>query len=165
LHDLENCKAKFKIACVRMRAGLTDWDLAKAQKCGEGSRPENAVYRRHNSPPKHRGSAKGRPSETRTVQAIPGRLAIAQAAALIVPNALTALALVHAKGFASARVKHHLNDVGPITAANALELLVSSPVSLRALKKFMRAPNGYPVGRWNLVPQNWLNSEYFVAPS
>jgi hypothetical protein len=52
-------------------------------------------------------------------------LAIAQAAALIVPNALTALAFVHAKGFASARVKHYLNDVGPITAANALELFLS----------------------------------------
>jgi hypothetical protein len=36
--DLENCKAKFKIAWVRIRAGLTDWDIAKAQKCGEGSR-------------------------------------------------------------------------------------------------------------------------------
>jgi hypothetical protein len=49
----------------------------------------------------------------------------AQAAALIVPNALTAPAFVHAKGFASARVKHYLNDVGPITAANALELFLS----------------------------------------
>jgi hypothetical protein len=46
-------------------------------------------------------------------------------AALIVPNALTALAFVHTKGFASARVKHYLNDVGPITAANALELFLS----------------------------------------
>ena len=46
-------------------------------------------------------------------------------AALIVPNALTAPAFVHAKGFASARVKHYLNDVGPITAANALELFLS----------------------------------------
>jgi hypothetical protein len=45
-------------------------------------------------------------------------------AALIVPNALTAAAFVHAKGFASARVKHYLNDVGPITAANALELFL-----------------------------------------
>ena len=53
------------------------------------------------------------------------QLAIAQAAALIVPNALTAPAFVHAKGFASARVKHYLNDVGPITAANALELFLS----------------------------------------
>ena len=47
------------------------------------------------------------------------------AADLIVPNALTAPAFVHAKGFASARVKHYLNDVGPITAANALELFLS----------------------------------------
>jgi len=54
-----------------------------------------------------------------------GRLAISQAVALIVPNALTAPAFVHAKGFAPARVKHYLNDVGPITAANALELFLS----------------------------------------
>jgi hypothetical protein len=38
LHNLENCKAKFKIAWVRIRAGLTDWDIAKAQKCREGNR-------------------------------------------------------------------------------------------------------------------------------
>jgi hypothetical protein len=48
-----------------------------------------------------------------------------QEGALIVPNALTAPAFVPAKGFASARVKHYLNDVGPITAANALELFLS----------------------------------------
>jgi hypothetical protein len=65
--DLEDCKAKFKIAWARIRAGLTDRDIAKAQKCGEGNRPENAVHRRHDSPPKHRGSAKGRPTETRSV--------------------------------------------------------------------------------------------------
>jgi len=29
------------------------------------------------------------------------------------------------EGFASARVKHYLNDIGPITAANALELFLS----------------------------------------
>ena len=45
--------------------------------------------------------------------------------ALVVPNALTAPAFVHAKGFPSARVKHYLNDVGPIAAANALELFLS----------------------------------------
>ena len=53
------------------------------------------------------------------------RLAMAQAAALIVPDALPASAFVHAKGFASARVKHYLNDGRPITAANALELFLS----------------------------------------
>src|SRR6266478_6092278 len=46
-------------------------------------------------------------------------------AALNVPNALTAPAFENANGFASARVKHDLNDVGPITAANALELFLS----------------------------------------
>jgi hypothetical protein len=51
--------------------------------------------------------------------------AIVQAAALIVPNALTAPAFVHAKGFTSARVKHYLNDVGPIAAANAPEFFLS----------------------------------------
>ena len=53
------------------------------------------------------------------------RIRMTQAVALIVPNALTAPAFVHAKGFAPARVKHYLNDVGPITAANALELFLS----------------------------------------
>jgi hypothetical protein len=48
-----------------------------------------------------------------------------QEAALIIPKALTAPAFVHVKGFASTRVKHYLNDVGPITAANALELFPS----------------------------------------
>jgi hypothetical protein len=59
--ELQDCKAKFKIAWVRIRAGLTDWDIAKAQECGGGNRPENAVHRRHDSPPKPRVSAKGRP--------------------------------------------------------------------------------------------------------
>jgi len=27
---LENCKAKFMITWVRIRVGLTDWDIAKA---------------------------------------------------------------------------------------------------------------------------------------
>ena len=52
--DLEDCKAKFKVAWVRIRAALTDWDIATAQKCGEGNCPENAVHRRHDSPPKPR---------------------------------------------------------------------------------------------------------------
>jgi hypothetical protein len=38
--------------------------------------------------------------------------------------------------------------------------LVSSPISLRALKISCDATYGHPTGRWNLVPQNWLNSEY-----
>ena len=50
--DLENCKAKFKIASLRIRARLTDRDIAKAQKCGEGNCPANAVHRRGESPPK-----------------------------------------------------------------------------------------------------------------
>src|SRR5713101_3999079 len=45
--DLEDCKAKFKTAWARIRAGLTDWDIAKAQKCGEGNCPE----KRRPSPP------------------------------------------------------------------------------------------------------------------
>ncbi|GAH36831.1 unnamed protein product, partial [marine sediment metagenome] len=65
--DLENCKAKFKIAWARIRAGLTDWDIAKAQKCAEDNRPENAVHRRHHPPPKPRASAKARLTETRPV--------------------------------------------------------------------------------------------------
>jgi hypothetical protein len=79
------------------------------------------MHRRHDSPPKPRVSAK----ETRLYPLDPGRLAIAQPAALVVPNALTAPAFVDAKGFASARVKHYLNDVGSITAANTLELFLS----------------------------------------
>ena len=65
--DLENCKAKFKIAWVRIRAGLTDWDIAKAQKRLEGNRPENAVHRRHHPPSIPRVSAKARLTETRPV--------------------------------------------------------------------------------------------------
>jgi hypothetical protein len=56
--DLEDCKAKFKIAWARVRAGLTDRDIAKAQRCGEGNRPETAVYRRHDSLPKLRSYLK-----------------------------------------------------------------------------------------------------------
>jgi hypothetical protein len=65
--DLEDCKAKFKTAWARIRAGLTDWDIAKAQKCAEGNRPENAVHRRHHPPSKPRASAKARLTETRPV--------------------------------------------------------------------------------------------------
>jgi hypothetical protein len=53
------------------------------------------------------------------------RYAMALRAALIVPNALTARTFVDAKGFASARIKHYLNDVGSIAAANALEFFLS----------------------------------------
>jgi len=67
LHDLENCKAKFKIAWVRIRAGLTDWDIAKAQKCGEGNYPEDAVHRGHDSPPKPASQRRGDRTETRSV--------------------------------------------------------------------------------------------------
>src|SRR5215204_5953542 len=87
-------------------------------------------------------------------------------AALIVPNALTAPAFVPAKGFASARVKHYLNDVGPITAANALELFLRLFADQLASTKEVHVMRlmGIPIGRWNLVPQNWPNREYFVAP-
>jgi hypothetical protein len=90
-----------------------------------------------------------------------------QAAASIVPNALTAPAFVHPKGFASARVKHYLNDVGPITAANALELFLSLFAGWLASTKKVHVMllMGIPIGQWNLIPQNWLNSEYFVARS
>ncbi len=56
--DLEDCKAKFKIAWARVRAGLTDLDIAKARVCGEGNRPETAVYGRHDSLPKLRSYLK-----------------------------------------------------------------------------------------------------------
>jgi hypothetical protein len=87
-----------------------------------------------------------------------------QAAALIVPNALAAPAFVHAKGFAPPRVKHYLNDVGPITAANAPDLFLSLFAGQLASTKKVHVmlPMGIK-GRRNLVPQNWLNSEYFVA--
>ena len=65
--DLEDCKAKFKTAWARIRAGLTDWDIAKAQKRLEGNRPENAVHRCHHPPSKPRVSAKARLTETRPV--------------------------------------------------------------------------------------------------
>jgi hypothetical protein len=50
--NLGDCKDKFRIAWLRIRARLTDGDIAKAQKCGEGDRPANVVHRRHDSPPK-----------------------------------------------------------------------------------------------------------------
>jgi hypothetical protein len=65
--DLENCKAKFNIAWLRIRAGLTDWDIAKAQKCGEGNYPEDAVHRGHDSPPKPASQRRGDRTETRSV--------------------------------------------------------------------------------------------------
>lgn len=59
-------------------------------------------------------------------------------AALTVPNALAARAFVHAEGFAYARVKHYLNDVGPITGANALKLFLRLFADqLASTKKFM----------------------------
>jgi hypothetical protein len=57
----------------------------------------------------------------------PGATSSRRRRGLIVPNARTAPAFVHAKGFVFARVKHYLNDVGPIAGANALAL----PWSLR----------------------------------
>jgi hypothetical protein len=50
--DLENCKAKFRIAWVRIRARLTDGDIAKAKKCGEVDLQAKGVNRRHDSQPK-----------------------------------------------------------------------------------------------------------------
>jgi len=35
--DLDDCKAKFKAAWARKRAGLTDWDIAKARQYAETS--------------------------------------------------------------------------------------------------------------------------------
>ena len=52
---------------VRIRAGLTDWDIAKARKCGEGNCPENAVHRRHDSPPKPAPQRRGDQTGTRSV--------------------------------------------------------------------------------------------------
>ena len=87
-----------------------------------------------------------------------------QATALIVPNAFTAPAFVHAKSFAFARVKHNLNDLGPIAAANAPELFLGlfAAQSMSAEEVHVML-QGHQSGRWTLVPQNWLNSEYFVA--
>jgi hypothetical protein len=87
-----------------------------------------------------------------------------RATALIVPNALTAPAFVHAKGSAFARVKHNLNDLGPIAAANAPELFLGlfAAQSMSAEEVHVML-QGHQSGRWSLVPQNWLNSEYFVA--
>lgn len=65
--DLENCKAKFMITWVRIRAGLTDWDIAEVQKCGEGNRPETAVHRRRlaaQTPRLSEGEARLRPAQS-----------------------------------------------------------------------------------------------------
>ena len=110
------------ITCVRIRAGLTDWDIAKVQKCGgEGNFSETAVHWPRlaaQTPRLSEGEARLRPARSWPT-------CNSAAGALIVPNSLPARAFVHAKGFASARVKHYLNDVGPITAANALEFFLS----------------------------------------
>src|SRR5260370_35844264 len=72
--DLEDCKAKFKIAWVRIRAGLTDWDIARAQKSGGGTRPYDSrianvpCWRRTG-----RGPAATATSHTRTQHHPPSR--------------------------------------------------------------------------------------------